>query len=238
MLNMTGGHHDRYMTDGVFDFEKWKAAIDAYNTAAIRQAVADAVADGTIVGNSVMDEPHVHGGQSGGGNTWGPPGTMTKARVDQMCAYAKNIFPTLPVGVAHRHSAFEPTKSYRVCEFIITAYAKRFGSVAAFRDEALAIAQRDGHTVIFGFNILDGGVQDRDGNWDCAGTGGRGTYEPNCRMTPDQVREAGLVLGPAGCALTMWRYDAAFMGDPENQRAFRDVAARLATLPRRPCTRR
>jgi hypothetical protein len=235
MLNMTGGNHEKYMTDGVFDYAKWKAAMDAYNTPTIRQAIAAAVADGTIVGNSVMDEPHVHG--TGDGNTWGPAGTMTKERVDQMCSYAKAIFPTLPVGVAQRHGAFEPTKSYRVCEFIISSYGNRFGSVTAFRDEGLAMARRDGHAIIFAFNILNGGVQDREGTWDCIGTGGKGTHEPNCRMTPAQVREAGMVLGPAGCALSMWRYDAAFMANPENQRAFKDVAARLATLPAKACRR-
>jgi len=234
-LNMTGGHHDKYMTYGVFDMAKWKAAMDEYNTPAIRQAVADAVADGTIVGNSVMDEPHVHGG--GDGNSWGPEGTMTKVAVDQMCGYAKAMFPTLPVGVAHRHDAFEPTKSYRVCEFIISAYSSRHGSVTAFRDEGLALARRDGHAIMFSMNILNGGTQDRDGVWDCSGTGGKGTYSPNCRMTPQQIRDNGLVLGPAGCGLGMWRYDAAFIGNPENLRAFKDVADRLATLSAKPCRR-
>lgn len=235
ILNMTGGNHDKYMTAGAFDYAKWTAAMDAYNTPAIKQAVAQAVADRTIVANSVMDEPHVDGG--GDGNTWGPEGTMTKALVDRMCGYAKAIFPTLPVGVAHRHDAFEPTKSYRVCEFMISQYSSRHGSVTAFRDEGLALAQRDGHTIVFGMNILNGGTQDRDGTWDCIGTGGKGTYAPNCRMTPAQIKEYGLVLGPAGCALTMWRYDATFMENPENRRAFQDVGARLATLQWKPCRR-
>ena len=63
-----------------------------------------------------MDEPNVSGG--GDGNTWGPPGTMTKARVDSLCADTKAMFPTLPVGVQHRYDVFEPTKSYRVCDFV------------------------------------------------------------------------------------------------------------------------
>jgi hypothetical protein len=234
-LNMTGGHHDKYMTNGVFDMRKWTAAMDAYNTPAIKQAVAEAVADRTIVGNSVMDEPHVHGG--GDGNSWGPEGTMTKVVVDQMCGYAKAMFPTLPVGVAHRHDAFEPAKSYRVCEFIISPYSSRHGSVTAFRDEGLALARRDGHAIMFSMNILNGGTQDRDGTWDCIGTGGKGTYSPNCRMTPQQIRDNGLVLGPAGCGLAMWRYDAGFIGNPENLRSFKEVAARLATLQAKPCRR-
>jgi hypothetical protein len=236
-LNMTGGHHDRNYAPGGdrFDLATWKARMDAYNTPTIRQAIAAAVADGTIIGNSVMDEPHVSG--AGDGNTWGPKGTMTKLVVDQMCGYAKAMFPTLPVGVAHNYTAFEPTKSYRVCEFVISQYASRLGNVTAWRDGAVAMAKRDGYAVMLSLNILNGGMQDRDGTWDCAGTGGKGTYSPNCRMTPQQVRDVGLTLGPAACVLLMWRYDEKFMADPENQRAFRDVAARLATLPARPCSR-
>jgi hypothetical protein len=200
--------------------------------------VADAVTNGTIVGASVMDEPNVHG--LGDGNTWGPTGTMTKARVDSLCGYVKNMFPSLPVGVVHGHQAFEPTKSYRVCEFLVDAYSSRYGSVTAFRDAALAMGKRDGHAILFSMNILNGGIQAaRDGLWNCplTTTGGRGTYDPNCRMTAAQVRENGFVLGPAGCGLLMWKYDATFMSKPENQQAFADVAARLATAPARACRR-
>jgi hypothetical protein len=163
---------------------------------------------------------------------------MTKARVDEMCGYAKAIFPTLPVGVVHQHSIFEPTKSYNVCEFIVSQYAARFGSVTTFRDEALAYGRRDGIAIAFSMNILNGGTQaPRDGLWNCplTTTGGRGTYDPNCRMTAQQVREWGLILGPAGCALMMWRYDDAFMARTDNQEAFRDIAARMASLPAKSC---
>ena len=52
-----------------------------------------------------------------------------------------------------------------------------------------------------------------------------------------QVREFGNVLGEAGCALLMWRYDAAFMADAENARAFKDLGSRMASLPRKSCRR-
>jgi hypothetical protein len=232
---MTGGH-DPYMTDGVFDMAKWKAVMNTYNTPTIRQAVAEAVADGTLIGNSVMDEPYVSG--YGDGNTWGPKGTMTKARVDEMCRYVKAIFPTLPVGVVHEHNMFEPEKSYSVCEFIVSQYAHRHGDVRKFRDDALALGRRDGIAIAFSMNIMNGGIQAaRDGRWACDPnlTAGRGTYDPNCRMTPQQVRDWGIILGEAGCALMMWRYDDTFMAKAENQAAFGDVAKRLATVPRRAC---
>lgn len=238
ILAMTGGAHENYMTNGVFDLAKWQAKMNTFNTSAIKTAVAAAVADGTIIGNSVMDEPHVYG--LGDGNTWGPQGTMTKTRVDQMCGYVKSMFPTLPVGVVHGHDAFETAKSYTVCEFIVDQYAHRKGSVTAFRDAALAMGRRDGIAIAFSMNILNGGIQAaRDGLWNCSltTTGGRGTYDPNCRMTPAQVREWGTVLGSAGCAMMMWRYDDVFMAKLENQQAFKDIAARLATLPTKSCRR-
>jgi hypothetical protein len=234
ILVMTGGSHDRYKTNGVFDLAKWEAAMNAFNTPAIRTAIAEGVADGTIIGNSVMDEPQQSGTTS---KDWGPPGTMTKARVDGLCAYVKNMFPTLPVGVGHDHAAFEPNNSYQVCEFFMPQYAARKGNVFAWRDAALAMAARDGMRVVFSLNLLDGGVQDKTGAWDCPGTGGVGTHSPNCRVTPAQLKDWGKTLGQAGCAMMSWRYDATFMGKPENQAAISDVAITLSGLPRSSCGR-
>ena len=87
------------MTDGKFDLAKWRARMDTYNTPAIKQAVAAAVADGTIIGNSVMDEPHNETVAAG----WG--GNVTKAMVDGMCGYVKQIFPTLDGGRGARPPA-------------------------------------------------------------------------------------------------------------------------------------
>ncbi len=234
LLSLTGGSHDRYKTAGVFDMGKWRATMDTYNTAAIRSAVADAVADGTIIGNTVMDEPQQSGTDS---KAWGPEGTMTKIRVDSLCAYVKAAFPTLPMGVVHDQSIFQPDSSYRECEFFLSQYANRKGNVDAWRDAAVALAQRDGMKVIFSINLLDGGVQDRTGPLDCAGTGGLGTHGLNCQMTPTQVRDWGKKLGQVGCAMLSWRYDAAFVAKPENQAALSDIAIALSRLPRKPCGR-
>jgi hypothetical protein len=244
MLAMTGGAHSihnpgEYLSviDGVLQFDraKWDRKLAEFDVPAIRDAIAKGVADGTIVGATVMDEPYVSG--RGDGNTWGPPGTMTKAKVDALCAEVKALFPTLPAGVEHQHHLFEPSKSYRVCDFIVDQYNAYMGSITQWRDAGLAMARRDGHAVLFSLNVLNGGTQDKTGTWDCAGTGGKGLYSPNCRMTAAQVRQWGLTLGVAGCGLFMWRYDSAFMTNPDNKQAFADIAARLASQPARPCRR-
>jgi hypothetical protein len=229
MIAMTSGKHSNYRTDGVFDIAKWKAKMDSYNTPEIQRAIAAAVADGTIIGNEVMDEPQ----NTTRDNTWGPRGTMTKARVDGLCAYVKNMFPTLPVGVTHDHNAFEPQNSYQVCDYILSQYrwSKTKGNIAAFRDGGLALARRDRIAIAFSLNIIDGGEPGEP----CAAGGG--TRPGLCRMTPTEVRDWGLVLGPAGCALTMWHYDAGFMANPEYLRAFRDVGDLLARTPGKSCRR-
>ena len=242
MLAMTGGARSQYLTDGVFDLAKWRAKLQTYNTAAIRSEMAKAVADGVIVGNSVMDEPFNTGGPGNEANSWGPPGTMTKARVDQMCREVKAIFPTLPVGVFHDAKAFEPSKSYAACEFIMAQYRYGKGALTTWRAEQLALCTRDHHGCLFSINVLDGGQRDNDGDsaWECPvpATGGQGSYPPNCAMTPAQVEESSRYLFAESCgAGVYWRYSETYMAKPANQTAFRTVATFVAGLPWRPCRR-
>jgi PKD repeat protein len=237
---MTGGSHENYKTNGVFDLSKWQARMQTYNTPAIRAAIAQGVADGTIIGNSVMDEPQ-QAGDATRSKAWGPVGTMTRERVDGLCAYVKQMFPTMPVGVFGDPAQFEPTKSYKVCEFFMAQYGYRKynGNVGRWRDEMLGYANRDGMSVIFSINILNGGQQDKDAVYDCAGSslmGGLGTYKPNCAMTPQEIRDFGKPLAAAGCALMSWTYQASFLTKPENQAASADVAIAASRVPRKPCT--
>jgi hypothetical protein len=227
-LNMTGGSHSNYMTNGVFDMAKWRAKMDSYNTAAIRSGVAAAVAEGIIVGNSVMDEP----ANTSTTNTWGPAGTMTKARVDDMCRYVKNIFPSLPTGVLHDHRIFEPEKGYQTCEFIVSQYRLSKGDVTDFRDGGLAFAARHRISIIFSLNIIHGGTPGTD--CDKWGDDPRGVL---CPMSATQLRDWGIKLGSAGCALMMWKYERAYIDRPEIQGSLRDIAGALGRMPRKPCTR-
>jgi hypothetical protein len=228
LMNMTGGAHKNYLTNGVFDMAKWRAKMETYNTPAIKAAVAAAVADGTIIGNSVMDEP----ANTSIYNSWGPEGTMTKARVDGMCREVKNMFPTLAVGVVHDHRIFQPEQNYQHCDFILSQYRLAKGDARSFRDGGLAFARRSGIAIAFSLNILHGGTPGTTcEKW---GDDPRGTL---CPMTGEQLRDWGLLLGNSGCALNMWRYEAAYFAKPEIQSALRTIAESLARLPSKPCRR-
>jgi hypothetical protein len=177
--------------------------------------VAQAVADGVILGNSVMDEPSRS-------SSWG---MMTKPIVDSMCAYVKKIFPTLPVGVVAVHW-WRPQEHYGVCDFIVSQfeYDVRPGggpgsdTPTAFRDAGLAVAAADRVSIVFSMNVLHGGPA-------AAGCGS------DCQMSPSELRNAGLILGPAGSGLLMWRYDTTMMQQTPYESAVEDIAADLRTRP-------
>jgi hypothetical protein len=230
VLAMTAGHAIN-RTDGKFDLAKWKSRMNTLNTATIRKAVADGVADGTIVGNKLIDEPETP--------QWG--GVLTKSMIDQMATYAKRIFPTLPMGITHGAPGFKwrSSERYKVLDWVGVQYTWNYnqGNVSAWRNEVLNFARANHVTPAFSLNLLDGGVRDRTGAWDCPGTGGKGTKTTWCRMTADQVRTWGRAIGTYGCVMLMWRYDDAFMAKSANVSAFRDIASLLNSKPRRSCKR-
>jgi hypothetical protein len=231
LLAMTGGSSTQYTTNGKFDMVKWKNRINQFKTTTIQNAVAGGVADGTIVGNSLLDEPET--------KRWG--GVLTKPMLDQMAAYVKASFPTLPVGVNFGPTGYQwrTYEHYKVVDYSANQYNWWItqGNAAAWRDKVLAQARLDGVAVAFSLNILDGGVQDRTGTYDCSGTGGKGTYFPNCRMTPTQVRDYGRAIGPSGCSLLLWKYDYKFLSVSANLTAIKDLASTMSSIARRSCKR-
>jgi hypothetical protein len=231
VLVMTGGLTSEYKTGGKFDLAKWKTRMNTFKTLTIQNAVAAAVADGTIVGNVLIGEPETP--------IWG--GVMTKPLIDQMATYVKNIFPTLPVGVNMGAPGYKwrTWERFRVVDYVLSQYqwSATKGNIGAWRDAVLSWARAEGVTPVFSLNLLNGGVLDNAGAWDCTGTGGKGTTAYRCRMTADQVRTWGRAIGPYGCAMLMWQYDDVFMSKAANQDAFRDVASLLASKARRSCRR-
>jgi hypothetical protein len=230
MLAMTDGLTEN-RTNGKFDLAKWKSRMNVMNTAEIRKAVADGVADGTIAANKMLDEPE--------SPQWG--GVLTKSMLDQMATYAKHIFPTLPMGVTHGAPGFKwrSGERYKVVDWVGVQYVYNYnrGNVNGWRDEVLNFARANGVTPAFSLNILNGGVRDQSGAWDCPNSGGKGTRSTYCRMTADQVSTYGKAAGPYGCAMLMWRYDDAFMSKSANVTAFKSVASLLSSKPRRSCRR-
>lgn len=228
VMAMTGGAHENSMKNGRWDYATWKARMDRYNTPAIRAAIAAGVADGTIVGNSVMDEPQ----NQTKGKAWGPPGYMTKARVDSMCRYVKSLFPTMPTGVVHDAGQFQPTVRYAACDFILSQYRAQKAPVKDFVAEGLAYAKFSGIAIIFSLNVMHGGKQ----------VPGCTQYneEPNDKLCPTTAKELldyGLPLGTAGCAFTLWEYEEHYWDVPGVVASFKAIGDSLRKAPAKSCRR-
>jgi hypothetical protein len=255
------GNDDDVFVSGVAVFNRagWDAKLATFNTPEIKALIAKGVADGLILGANVMDEPHVTG--LGDGNTWGPSGTLTKYKataqfpngdptypnaVDNLCKATKDMFPTLPVGVAHQHSVFEPSRGYFHCDFIMSQFSYRYGSVDQYIADAKAWTNGPGNKtpVMFSFNPVNGGYQDVPNDasnpWDCTGTnrlgqvlsGRKGQRQPNCMMSPGQIFESATKLGRATCGgQIFWRFYDTHMLIPEVKQAFVMAANVLGTTP-------
>lgn len=223
------------LVNGVATFsqQRFDSALALFNTPEIKAAVAQAVKDTILLGVNIMDEPWVSGG--GDGNTWGPPGTMTRARVDSLCAKAKaTLGQTVPVGTSDQ-TKWQRTGTWKVCDIGIAQYSYRFGNVVAWRDSILAISTAQKYGSVFSINWINGGTQDRNGAWDCPGSV-KGQRSPNCQMTPAQLDTTSAFLPQKTCGVyTMWRYDQARMALPGYPAAFTLQAEHAKKLPRVLC---
>jgi hypothetical protein len=220
VVAMTGGAHSNYLTNGKFDFTKWKNRQNLFNTQAIKDSMRIAVADGTVIFAELMDEPNHREGPPPGVPDWG--GVMNHAMLDSMSRYTKAIFPTLKTGVVVRYD-WQQNQDYQSVDVIVSQYGLQTETlgVAAYRDAAVASAQDQQVGLMFSMNLLDGGDEDSGS------------------MTATQIRTWGQTLLSASyaCGLTMWKWDNAFMESQANQTAFRDVAATAAARAAKPCVR-
>lgn len=216
-LALTGGSHDQYITFGRFDLTKWKAGLARYDTPGLKEELRQGVADGTILGYNMIDEPPHP--------SWG--GVLTKGTVDAMAAYCKSLFPFLPCGAAVDHR-WRPAERYRVLDFMIAqTWMERIGP-EEFRDSAVAVAKQNGVALVLGINLF--------GERQTPGCERRGNQ---CLMRPADVREWGrtFVSEPYACAVTLWRYEPGMWARPEYQAQFTDVANMAKQRVARPCRR-
>jgi hypothetical protein len=216
-LSLTGGAHEQYITVGAFDFNKWKAGTDRYTTPELKAALALAVADGTVLGYNMLDEPQHR--------SWG--GVLTRATVDSMAAYCKQVLPFMPCGVVVDYR-WRPAERYKVVDFIIAQTWMERQSAASFRDSAVAMARRNGVALVLSMNLF-GAIR-------TPGCEPRGNQ---CLMFPMDVREWGRAFAaePYACAVMLWRYDEPMWSRAEYQEQFRDIASVAAQRAAKPCRR-
>ena len=190
-------------SDKTFNLSMWKKQMDKWKSStALLQAY---YANGTIVGNYLVDEPHCAG-------CWGGK-TISYAALEEMGRYAKTIAPSLPTIVRTtpgwlRHGKY----TFHNVDLAWAQYEGRLHYPSAgmtaeqFRDQSVVDAKALGMGLIMGMNTLDGG----DGSSKISGTFNLKTVKTRWQMSAAEVEHAGTVFAkePYVCAVLDWRFSS------------------------------
>ena len=214
--------------NGNFSLTKWKNQVNRFRNLDLNSYVAD----GTILGHYLIDEPACapcHGGKA-------IPGSV----IEELARYSKALWPNMPTG-ARAPATHLPNMQYRYLDF---AWAQWEGPLhlpsyrmtpAQFRDTETAAAKQRGLGLVFGLNYLDAG----NGSSRLGGTYKNATTARVNRwqMTADEVRSVGAVLAaaPYGCAMISWKSDSKFDSRPGVMAAKKYVADITQAHTRQTC---
>lgn len=219
VLIKLGGNEKTYKNDdGTFNLTKWKNNVDRYRGIDFSSYVAD----GTIVGHFLVDEPHFKG-------RWGDRG-ISQSVVEEAARHSKlrwsrmptlvnapaNWLASVPVTYVHLDAAWAMYRSKTssspgdwVAQQVKRAKSKKLGLVA-------------------GLNVLDGGN---------GSSGIRGTQPRTWAMSAAELRKYGSALLGNGyvCAFSMWRYSDSYYTRPDIRSAMADLSTKARDHARTSC---
>ena len=189
---MAGGAHRQYKTAGVFDLSKWIARMSDYNTTQIRERNCQGGGRRHRGGGQHRDGRAAH--TSWPRTAGGPRARSPRPSWTRCAGYEKGMFPSLPV-VGHDHEVFNAGAESRL-RLPAGPVRRPQGPGRRVPGRRPRYGPTGSTSTIFSLNVIDGGTQaSRNDSWDFRATGGRGTFEPNCRMTAQQILDFGSVLG-------------------------------------------
>ncbi|MBA3584117.1 MAG: hypothetical protein H0W36_06240 [Gemmatimonadetes bacterium] len=204
--------------DGTFNLTKYKAALDRYRNIDF----AAYIADGTMVGHFVLDEPQFP-------SRWG--GTVIpQATVEAAARHSKQLWPTLPTIVnAPAQWLAASTVTYTHLDAGWAMFRAGAGSSPTrWAANQVSKAQSKGLGLFAGLNVLDGG----DGS-----SGFRGNYPQKWAMSALELRTYGSALLAQSyvCGFGMWEYRPAYYDRADIRSAMADLSAKARSHARTSC---
>ena len=222
LLNLTGPEH-YFADDAGFSLAQWKRLVDRFRGLDLTSYIAD----GTIVGHFLMDEPN-------DASNWnGKP--VSPAEVEEMAKYSKEIWPAMPA-IVRAWSDYLIGFHYQYLDAAWAQYCLYCGNsryrlpIDAFTAQAVLDAHAAGLGLVVGLNVLSGGSG-------ASGIPGRkpGQYA----MSAGEIRSWGdaLLREPYICAFFMWKYDSVYFSRPEIKAALLDLSHQAQNHPKQACRR-
>jgi hypothetical protein len=208
IVNFAGGKYsNNYGPDGTFSYGVWKLRVDQFRSLDL----APYIADGTIVANYLIDEPH-------NSASWGGQ-SVPYETLEQMAKYSKSIWPNLKTIIRTRVSWLDNAPfTWVYLDAGWAQYSTYKGEIYAYRDAEVAAAKASGLGLLFGLNTTNGG--------EVVSGCYAGTRTGQCAMTAAEVKKYGTILAsvPSACGLTLWQHDAAYLTRSDIRAALEDVA--------------
>jgi hypothetical protein len=197
--------------EGHFSLTKWKARVDRFKSVNFDSYIAD----GTIVGHYLIDEPQDTFNWNGQPI---PPST-----IEEMARYSKQFWPNMPA-LARVEPGYLNTwsGSYRYLDGAWAQYTSRRGDIGEYLRKNVADAQRKGLSLVVGLNVIDGGIPNL--SW----------------MNASEVQQFGSVLLSSSypCAFLSWKYDTGFLNQPGMRTAMQVLSDKAENRPTVSCRRR
>ena len=185
IINLAGSRRRFQEADGAFSPARFNEILDRYQPIDF----APYVADGTIIGHMLFDEPQDPSNWNGSQTPY--------ADIEAVAAHSKALWPTMPVGVAGPPSFLQGGAPWSALDFGFAQYTTQRGDVAAWLSQEVGAAQQTGLGLVLSINVLGGNNRSP--------------------VTAAQLAEWGalFVAEPRACGLLMWRYDDSYFQNPD-----------------------
>lgn len=204
ILKLGGSDGNSQNADGTFNLAKWKSMVDRFKDINFSSYIAD----GTILGHYLLDEPHFP-------SKWGGS-IVPQSIVEEMAQYSKQLWPAMTTMISSPPRWLsEVGMSYTYLDAAFAQFEWNYGS--GWIGKEVAAAKAKGLGLVVSLNLLDGG----DGT-----SGIPGTYGGRWAMSASEVRSYGSAMLAEAyiCGFTMWKYTPEYYSRPDIQSAMADLS--------------
>ena len=203
--------------NGSFSLEKFKARLNAYKGLNLDSYIAD----GTLAGHMLIDEPSDKSNWDGK--------VMSYADVEAAAKASKAIWPKLPAIVRSVPTWLQGAKfRWTYLDGAWGQYSARKGEVNKYIAAESRAAKAEGLTMVWGLNIINGGNGSSRKRGDS-----RGSYN----MSASELQKYGKALiGTSNtCGFLMWMYDHGYMKNGSVMSAMKSLSKLAKGRPALSC---
>jgi hypothetical protein len=208
VLMLAGNERTYKDGDGHFSLSKWKERVNRFRGVNFSSYIAD----GTIIGHYVLDEPNDPA------NWNGVP--VSGAVVEEMAKHSKQLWPSMKTIVRTEPGhLLNGNVTYRYLDAAWAQYAQRKGDVRDFLNRNVSDAKRLGLGLVAGLNILMGSVE-------------------KTPLTGSQIESWGSILlsDPYICAFISWKYDERLLARADVKAAMSRLSQKAQDHAPRSCS--